>query len=77
MTEGKWALHVVGPDDIVAFPSRKMAEDAVELLEGHRNDNPPYWGEAVPWPNQEGHQDDLDRLSWMEFLPRLETGGSQ
>lgn len=66
-----WALHVIGPDDIVPMPSRRVALEAAENLEPHREQDPPAWGEVIKWPHSpSAHARGIEDGLHLDFLPR-------
>lgn len=78
MTTTLWAVHIEGPDDMRAAPSKDAAEQrAKEINDGYElwakrpdvSPNAPRWHAVVaPWPYDEaGHAEDVatwDRPDW-------------
>ena len=59
-----WCLHVLGPDDIIAAPSKEAAEVAKWFLTRYWGqqgpDDPPIGFEVEPWPfTPESHAKDV------------------
>lgn len=65
-----WAVHVEGPDDLQAAPSKEAADKAVAMLNAHFTTRGPQdvlcKARAITWPHDaEAHVEDL--ASWPEF----------
>lgn len=67
-----WCVHIEGPDDMIAMPSREAAEAEAKLLneswrkDGHEYD-PVLNAVAKPWPySAEQHAKDIARSVKLE-----------
>lgn len=67
-----WCVHIIGPDDVIAFPDRASAEREASILneasrrsaKKHADDAvwPRWSAEVIPWPHSaESHAADLAR----------------
>lgn len=71
-TDDLWAIHVVGPDDVIAAPSFEEAEDAAkrfnQIVRGEmRRDGIICQAEVIDWPHgAESHAHSL-RHNWPEY----------
>ena len=70
MAETLWCVHIVGPDDVIAYPDKESAEHKAGLLNAvlekqnaaHVGDEnwPVCRAEVMPWPHSpESHAADL------------------
>lgn len=72
-TDDLWAVHIIGPDDMIAAPSFEEAEAAAErfnksALGGMRRDGITCEAEAIDWPHgAESHAHSL-RADWPSFF---------
>ena len=58
-----WAVHVKGPDDIIACRRLRDAWELVESLEPLIEGDPPVIAEVIEWPyGVEAHRDALEKL---------------
>lgn len=72
---GLWAVHVHGPDDMLAMPDREAAEDAAWEINAFQASHdaahpdttgfrPVVQAFAEPWPwSEEGHAEELARAA--------------
>lgn len=68
MTRELWCLHIEGPDDVLAAPSREAAQEAAERLQQWLDARPKHELDPLvrcvvePWPHSELlHTQDLKR----------------
>ena len=65
-----WCVHIIGPDDVIAYPDKASAENEARLLNEsiadeaarHRDDEnwPAGRAEVAPWPwSAEAHAADM------------------
>lgn len=77
MSEQLWAVHVLGPDDIVAAPSLEAAEKAAAVVSARYsdpNDDVPISAVAVPWQgNAETHAREVSEFA--EYFGDWGAGG--
>lgn len=64
-----YALHIIGPDDVVAFPGRGQALVVAEELTKHFADSDPVVkAEVVEWDGDwESHGEAVQAGAWKEF----------
>jgi hypothetical protein len=73
-----WCLHIVGPDDVHAAPSKAHAEKAAaafnEQFKGSAN---LMHAEVAPWPHSaESHAEDVEKFIPNWLLPRWQVEGT-
>lgn len=66
-----WCMHVIGPDDLHAAPSREMAEAACGWYTERFKDHPEVRFEVIPWPGSaESHAKNVAQWN-TEIMPQL------
>ena len=69
-----WAVHVLGPDDIVAAPSREAAEKAAAAVcKRFAAGDPPITAVAIPWQGS----DEAYKREVVEFAEYFGDWGDQ
>jgi len=87
VTADLWCIHLQGPDDLIAAPSKERAEERAAALnvafdqdrdsvpEDRRHFYPHLNAAAVPWQNTaERHEIDLEE-NWDEWWPTCQACG--